>query len=119
MHRLTDWSQKDNITGTLVLACCCLFKSFHSYYVVQDDDDHKRELELEVGQRKKYHGFFFRLHALEFFGVPPTKRLPVYAPVVVIYNEIETSLFLHVLSSLCLANYSDVQFCDDDRKTQQ
>lgn len=82
--------------------------------MVRDADEFEQELDLEMCQKMKYHGFAVEGHNLKFFTVLLSKRTLVYAFVLAYWNWSKSSRLLRVPFQPYLAYYSDVLFRNDD-----
>lgn len=78
---LSDWFQKSTDAGTPNLACWCLRMPFNSYYLGRDAERYEHELDLEVHQRTKDHGFLSGGIISSFFAVRPAKFSLFYGSV--------------------------------------
>lgn len=76
-------------------------------------------MDLELRHCINDYRFFVGWHNLEFLVVPPAKRWILYAPVLVLWREMENLQLMSVPSLPYLARYCGVLSRDDNRDTQR
>lgn len=72
-----------------------------SNYLERDAEAYKHELDLKKHERTMITSYFLDGKILEAFSLPPAKLLLLYAPVLVFWNEIDSSRLTHMVSLLC------------------